>query len=137
MHNGRFWPAVVFLVGIGTMGGVMPKLQIVLNGLIAGFVIVVVSEIARRFPRLGALILTLPLVIPAVFVVTYLRERSILPITRLSRNALIIIPLTLPFYVPLAFAGRMNLSFWPALALGLVLLAAAVAVYLVLAPKGL
>lgn len=110
-------------------------MRIVLHSLLAGALIVAVSEIARRFPRLGALILTLPIVIPAVFVVMYLRDRSLGPIARMSRETLMLIPLGLPFFVPLALAPKLNLSFWPAFLIGLALVTLTVTAYLVFVPN--
>ena len=104
-----------------------------LRGLGAGLIIVAVAEIARRSQRLGALILTLPIVIPAVFLVMYMRDRQLLPISRMSRETLILIPLGLPFFVPLAFAHKLNLSFWPAFGAGLGLVVVTVGLYLWLA----
>ena len=106
------------------------------KGLAAGFIVVSVAELSRRFPRLGALVLTLPIVIPAVFILMYLRSRDLTPISRMSREILMLIPLGLPFFVPLALAERLQLSFWIAFALGLVLVAATISVYLYMTPKG-
>jgi len=112
-------------------------LWMIARGLAMGMVIVGVAEIARVFPRLGALILTLPIVIPLVFLAMYLRDADIEPISRMSRETLILIPLGLPFFVPLALAQRLGWSFWPAFGAGLGIVAVAVSVYLWLTPEGL
>ena len=52
------------------------------------------------------------------------------PISRMARQMLILVPLSLPFFVPLAFADRLHLTFWPAFALGLALVTVAVTTYL-------
>ena len=109
--------------------------KLLCNALLTGLVVAAVSEIARRFPRAGSLILTMPIVIPAVFVFRYMREHDLPPISRLARETLILIPLALPFFVPMAFADRLGLGFWPALAAGLLILTATVGVYLLFAPK--
>jgi hypothetical protein len=110
-------------------------LQFILRGLAFGFLIVSVAEIARRFPRLGALILTLPIVIPIVFLAMYLRDGDLAPIAKLSRRTLILIPLGLPFFIPLAFAERLRLPFWAAFAAGLAIVAVLVTLYLWLDPR--
>ena len=46
------------------------------------------------------------------------------------RDRLILVPLSLPFFVPLAFADRLHLTFWPAFAIGLALVTVAVTTYL-------
>lgn len=109
--------------------------KVLLNALLMGLVVAAVSEVARRFPRLGSLILTLPIVIPAVFVVMYLRDRNLAPVARLARETLILIPLGLPFFAPIALAPRLGIGFWPALAAGLSLVGLTVGSYLLVAPK--
>lgn len=116
-----------------TLSSLMWKL--LANALLTGLVVAAVSEIARRSPRIGSLILTMPIVIPAVFVYRYLFDHDLPPISRLARETLILIPLALPFFVPMAFADRLGLGFWPALAAGLLILAVTVGVYLLFAPK--
>ena len=110
--------------------------QLILRGLAAGFLVVAVAELARRWPRVGSLILTLPIVIPVVFVVMYLRDADVRPISRMAREILFLIPLGLPFFVPLALAERWGLSFWPAFATGLLLVTLTITAYLLLTPRG-
>jgi hypothetical protein len=102
----------------------------VVNGIIAGFVVVAVGEIARRYPRVADVILAVPLVVFAVYAVMYLRSPDLAPITRMARQMLILVPLGLTFFVPLAFAERFHLTFWPAFAIGLALVTASVSTYL-------
>jgi hypothetical protein len=110
--------------------------QLILRGLAAGFLVVAVAEIARRWPRVGSLILTLPIVIPVVFLVMYMRDADVRPISRMAREILFLIPLGLPFFVPLAAAERMGWSFWSAFAMGLALVTVTIGVYLWLTPRG-
>ncbi|MGA2500479.1 MAG: hypothetical protein ABSH20_22280 [Tepidisphaeraceae bacterium] len=109
--------------------------KLLFNALLTGLVVAVVSEIARRFPRVGSLVLTMPIVIPAVFVVMYLRDHNLPPVSKLARETLFLIPLGLPFFIPMAFASRLGLGFWPALAAGLLIVTATVGIYLMFAPK--
>ncbi len=104
-------------------------LTLVLNGAAAGFIVVVVSEVARRYPRVADVILAVPLVVFAVYAVMYLRTPNLAPISRMARQMLVLVPLSLTFFVPLAFADRLHLSFWPAFALGLALVTVAVTAY--------
>jgi hypothetical protein len=115
----------------------METLQFIAKGLAAGFVVVAVADVSRRFPRLGALFLTLPLVIPAVFILMYLRRPDLAPISRMAREILMLIPLGLPFFIPIAFASRLGLTFWPAITAGLLLVTVTISAYLLLTPKGL
>ena len=105
-------------------------LAMVGRGAVAGFLVVAAAEIAGRFPRLGALILTLPLVVPIVFLTMYMKTADVAPIARLARQTLILIPLGLPFFVPLALAPKMGLGFWPAFIAGLLMVAGSVGMYL-------
>lgn len=116
---------------------VNPLLRQILSAIGTGVVVVVVSEIARRHPRFASLLLTLPIVVPIVFVIMYFKEPDLAPISRLSRETLLLIPLGLPFFVPIAFAHRLQLSFWPAFLIGAMLVLATVSVYLWLAPSEL
>jgi hypothetical protein len=105
-------------------------MKFVVNGVIAGFIVVAVSEVARRYPRVADVILAVPLVVFAVYALMYLRTGDLAPIARMARQMLILVPLGLTFFVPVAFAERLHLTFWPAFATGLALVAASVSSYL-------
>jgi hypothetical protein len=89
------------------------------RGCVAGAIVVLVSHIAERSPKLGALLLTLPVVSIVAFGFTWVEHHEIGTVARLARETLILVPLGLPFFVPLAMAERWGLSFWPAFVLGL------------------
>lgn len=105
-------------------------IKFILNGVVAGFAVVAVSEVARRYPRVADVILAVPLVVFAVYALMYLREPDIVPIARMARQMLVLVPLSLLFFVPVAFAERLHLTFWPAFAMGLALVTASVGSYL-------
>ena len=94
---------------------------LVLRGVVAGLVVVGVTELAGRFPKLGALLLTLPIVSVVAFIATWTKSHDLAVLARLSRETLIIVPLGLPFFLPLAFAEQLGLGFWPAMLVGLAL----------------
>lgn len=96
------------------------------RAVIAGLVVAAVSEIGNRFPRLGALVLTLPIVSIVAFIAFWQKEQDLNGVSRLARETLILVPLGLPFFVPLAFAERLGISFWAAFLFGM--LAASVAI---------
>ena len=48
----------------------------------------------------------------------------------MARQMLVLVPLSLTFFVPLAFADRLQLTFWPAYLIGLALVTVSVASYL-------
>jgi hypothetical protein len=105
-------------------------IKFVVNGVIAGFVVVAVSEVARRYPRVADVILAVPLVVFAVYALMYLRTPDLAPIARMARQMLVLVPLSLTFFVPLAFAERLHMTFWPAFVMGLALVTASVGTYL-------
>ncbi len=63
-------------------------LLIILKALIAAAILVAVSEIANKFPRIGALLLTLPVVSILAFVFTWSRHGEMRTISQLAREAL-------------------------------------------------
>ena len=107
------------------------------KALIAAAIIVAVSEISQRFPRWGALLLTLPVVSILAFVMSWRQHHDLPAISRLARETLILVPLGLPFFVPLAFAERLGIGFWTAAGSGLILAAATIGLWFALGPKSI
>lgn len=93
----------------------------IVKALISAVVIVAVAEISGRVPRLGALLLTLPIVSILAFIMTWNKDHEMSTITQLARETLVLVPLGLPFFVPFAFANWTGLAFWPSFALGVIL----------------
>ena len=89
------------------------------RAIVIGGTVVIVSELAARSPRVGALILTLPIVSLTALVVTWTKTHDALTIARLAKETLVLVPLGLPLFVPLVFADRWGLNFWQALAVGI------------------
>ena len=81
--------------------------------LISAVVIVAVSEIAGRSPRLGGILLSLPIVSILAFVMTWQSQRDMTVITGSGRETLILVPHGLPFFMAFSLASRTGLSFWP------------------------
>ena len=108
----------------------MSILTVLLRVLITGAVVVAVTEIAQRWPRLAAIMLFVPLPVAVIFVSMYLGDPRVEPIARLSRDGLVLIPLCLPMFIPLAFASRWNLPFWGAISLGLLMATMTISGYL-------
>ena len=106
-----------------------------LRALISAAVVVAVAEVSKRLPRLGALLLTLPVVSVIAFVTAWTKDHDLPAISRLARETLVLVPLGLPFFVPLAFADRLGLSFWTAFAVGLALASATIGLWFWLGPK--
>ncbi len=102
---------------------------------IAIAVMVAVSELSHRAPRIGVLLLTLPLVSILAFVMSWQRHHDLPAISRLAQETLILVPLGLPFFVPLAFAERLGLGFWSAGGLGVILAAATIGIWFAIGPR--
>jgi hypothetical protein len=95
--------------------------MLIVKALISAAVIVAVAELSNRMPRLGALLLTLPIISILAFIMTWSKDHDVVAISKLARETLILVPLGLPFFVPLAIAAKTGLSFWPSFALGILL----------------
>ncbi|MDP1561076.1 MAG: hypothetical protein Q8M16_06740 [Pirellulaceae bacterium] len=102
--------------------------------IISAILIAVVSEIATRMPRLGALLLTLPLISIITFIMTWYKSHNMVAISKLATETLILVPLGLPFFVPLALSSRTGLTFWPSFLLGFFLAAVTIGLWLRFAP---
>ncbi|MEJ7591083.1 MAG: hypothetical protein WKF77_06005 [Planctomycetaceae bacterium] len=108
--------------------------SLLLRVVIPVVMILAVSEVSRRSPRLGALLLTLPLVSILAFGAAWSRDHDVKSLSQMARETLILVPLGLPFFVPLAFAERLGLGFWPAMGIGGLLAAATICLWLWAAP---
>jgi hypothetical protein len=109
--------------------------MLVVRGVIAGVVVVAVTVLSQRSPRLGAFLLTLPIVSIIAFISAWQRQHDLEKISQLARETLILVPLGLPFFVPLAFSTRLSLGYWSAFGLGLLLASVGVGLWLWLGPK--
>lgn len=107
----------------------------IVKAAISAAVIVGVAEVSRRFPRLGALLLTLPLVSILAFITTWTNQHDLPAISRLARETLILVPLGLPFFLPLAFAERLHLGFWSATAWGVACASATIGLWFAFGPR--
>ena len=108
---------------------------IIFRAAIAAGIIVAVSEVSQRWPRVGGLLLTFPLVSILAFVMTWTRDHDLAALSKLARETLVLVPLGLPFFLPLAFAERLGLGFWAALALGLSLASMTIGMWFAFGPR--
>src|SRR5215208_1666205 len=88
---------------------------------IAAVTIVAVAELSKRFPRYGALLLSLPIVSILAFIMSWHQYYDLPAIAKLAKETFILVLLGLPFFVPLMFSNQLGLSFWISVALGVVL----------------
>lgn len=106
----------------------------IFRGVVAGLIVIGVTELSAKSPRFGALLLSLPLVSIIAFTMTWLKFGDIGVISPLARETLILVPLGLPFFVPLAFSQRLGFSFWSAFVAGIVLATICIAAWFRFAP---
>ena len=111
--------------------------QLILRGVVAGAIVVAVIAVSNRSPKLGAFLLTLPVVSIIAFVMAWSARRDLAGISRLARQTLVLVPLGLPFFMPLAFAQKLGLGFWSAFLSGLALASVTVGLWLWLGPESL
>lgn len=90
----------------------------VFKGIIAGAIVIAVTEIGPKYPRIGGLLLTLPLVSILAFMMAWSKQGDLSAISALAKETLILVSLGLPFFLPLAFADRLGLGFWSAMSIG-------------------
>lgn len=109
--------------------------MLVVRGIIAGVIVVAVSFLVNRHPRFGAFLLTLPLVSILAFIASWQQKHDLPAVSQLAKETLVLVPLGLPFFVPLAFAEKMGLGYWTAFGAGLVLASITVGLWLWLGPK--
>ncbi len=108
----------------------------ILRVVISVILILAVSEVSRRSPRLGAFLLTLPLVSILAFGAAWFRDHDLKSLSSMARETLILVPLGLPFFIPLAFAERLGLGFWAAMAAGAMLAGVSIGCWILLSPRG-
>jgi hypothetical protein len=108
---------------------------LLIKAALSGIVIAIASEVARRWPGVGALIVSLPLV--SVLAMVWLWRDTHDPV-RLAAHAeatfWFVLP-SLPMFLLLPLLIRQGLPFWPSLAVGCAL---TIALYLLMvwaAPK--
>ncbi|MGE3529275.1 MAG: DUF3147 family protein [Methyloceanibacter sp.] len=87
------------------------------KALLSGVIIAVVSEVAKRSPALGAMILSLPLVSILAFIWLWRDTSDTEGIAALAQSTFWFILPTLPMFLLLPMLLRNGAGFWPALGL--------------------
>jgi len=100
-----------------------------IKGIIAGVFVSAVTEIGPMYPRISGLLLTLPLVSILSFVMAWTKQGDLPAISALAKDTWMLVPLGLPFFLPLAFAGRLGLGLWSAMAIGFALESVTIGMY--------
>jgi len=85
---------------------------LIAKAIVVGATVVGVTELMNTVPRLGALLLSVPMVSVLVFCMSWISTKRVDVISNLSRDMLIFIPLTLVFYIPFLFMEKFQFNFW-------------------------
>ena len=101
---------------------------------IVAVIVVAVAELSKRYPRAGALLLSLPLISILAILFSWWQHRDLPALSQLGRETLVLVPLGLPFFVPLALAPRLGLDFWTAFVVGVVLAGLTTGLWLLYGP---
>jgi hypothetical protein len=88
---------------------------LVLKALISGVLIAVASEVARRWPGWGALIVSLPLVSLLAFVWLWFDARDPQQVAEMSQSTFWFILPSMPLFLVLPALIRSGVQFWAAL----------------------
>ena len=107
----------------------------IVRWILASITLAVVAQVAHKNPRLGAFILTLPILSIIAMVLQWQQNQDLATTSKFARETLVLVPLGLPFFLPLAFADRLGLNFWPAFGMGMLLASGTVGTWLWLGPK--
>lgn len=86
-------------------------LYVLIKALLSGAIIAAASEVAKRHPGLGAVILSLPLVSLLAFVWLWFDTRDKEAIASLSKSTFWFVLLTLPMFLLLPALLRQDMSF--------------------------
>jgi len=101
---------------------------------VVAITVVMVAGLSKRYPRYGALLLSLPIVSILAFLLSWFQHRDLPAISRLARETLVLVPLGLPFFVPFAFATQLGLDFRSSMGAGILLASLTIGAWMWLMP---
>ena len=108
---------------------------LLLKALLSGLIVAAASEVARRWPGFGALIVSLPLVSLLAFIWLWRDTGDSERVAALSQSTFWFLLPTMPMFLALPFLLRAGFGFWPALALAVALTIALYLLTIWLAPR--
>ena len=92
-------------------------LYVLLKAAVSGLIVAAASEVARRWPGWGALIVSLPLVSLLTFIWLWADTRDSGRIAELSQSTFWFFLPSMPLFLVLPLLLRSGMGFWPALAI--------------------
>jgi hypothetical protein len=88
------------------------------NLVVSALVISTAAWLSRRAPTLAGFIVAMPLASLLVLPLSYREHGDAQASIVLAKSIFLAIPVSLTFFLPFLFAGRLGLSFWQAYGLG-------------------
>ncbi len=110
-------------------------LYLALKAAISGVIVAAVSEIAKRYPGLGGLVASLPLVSLLGMVWLWRDTRDPMRMAAHAEGTFWFVLPSLPMFLLIPFLLRRGLGFWPAIGLGCVLTMSLYSLTVWLGPK--
>ena len=110
-------------------------LYVLLKAAISGLIVAAASEVARRWPGWGALIVSLPLVSLLTFIWLWVDTGEPQRIAELSRSTFWFFLPSMPLFLVLPLLLRSGMSFWAALLLVCAMTIALYGVMTLLGPR--
>ena len=92
------------------------------NLVVSALVISTAAWLSRRSPTLAGFIVAMPLASLLVLPLSYREHGDLQASMVLAKSIFVAIPVSLTFFLPFLFAGRLGLSFWQAYGLGVLAL---------------
>ena len=89
---------------------------LIVKAALSGVIVMIVSEVARRSPGIGALIASLPLVSILAMIWLWRDTGDALRIAQHAEATFWLVLPTLPMFLALPFLLRRGFAFWPSLA---------------------
>jgi hypothetical protein len=108
---------------------------LILKALVSGLIVAAASEVARRWPGLGGLIVSLPLVSLLTFLWLWRDTGDTERIAALSQSTFWFFLPSMPLFLVLPLMLRSGWGFWPAFAISVALTVSLYAAMFALAPR--
>jgi hypothetical protein len=108
---------------------------LLVKALLSGLIVAAASEVARRWPGIGGLIVSLPLVSLLAFIWLWRDTGDTERVAQLAQSAFWFFLPSMPMFLALPLLLRAGWGFWPALGLAVALTAGLYLAMFALAPR--
>jgi hypothetical protein len=108
---------------------------LLVKALLSGLIVAAASEVARRWPGIGGMIVSLPLVSLLAFIWLWRDSGDVEKVAALAQSAFWFFLPSMPMFLVLPLMLRAGWGFWPSLGLALALTTALYLAMFALAPR--